>query len=110
MVKTPSRNTDGWQGSAALAVLRCTVGYMLRCRVLGHRFRFTSERETMSWQCQRGCEAGGAKRYASAEDARRYAEAFDKEDRDDLGRRAPLVGLLPLRLIRALRQRRKSDR
>ncbi|GAA3469905.1 hypothetical protein GCM10018965_044580 [Nonomuraea roseola] len=83
-------------------------GYMLRCRVLGHRFRFTSERETMSWQCQRGCESGGTKRYASAEDARRYAEAFDKEDRDDLGRRAPLVGLLPLRLIRALRRRRKT--
>ncbi|GAA4519169.1 hypothetical protein [Nonomuraea ferruginea] len=49
-----------------------------------------------------------AKWYASAEDGRRYAEAFDKEDRDDLGRRTPLVGLLPLRLIRALRRRRKT--
>jgi hypothetical protein len=81
---------------------------MLRCRVFGHRFRFEDEGETMRWHCQRDCGAGGAKRYASARDAHRYARAFDKEDRDDLGKRAPLVGLLPLRLVRALR--RKSRR
>jgi hypothetical protein len=78
---------------------------MLRCRLLGHRFRFSSERETMRWQCQRGCGAGGAKSYATAADARRYATALDREDREDLGRRAPLVAGLPLRLVRALRQR-----
>jgi hypothetical protein len=77
----------------------------LRCRLLGHRFRFTSEAETMRWSCARGCGAGGAKRYASADDAQRYARAFDREDRQDLGRRAPLMGLLPLRIARALTRR-----
>jgi hypothetical protein len=82
---------------------------MLRCRVLGHRFRFTSQGDTMSWTCGRGCGAGGAKRYGSAEDAERYARAFDREDREDLGRHAPLVGLFPLRLIRAARRRRRRS-
>jgi hypothetical protein len=78
----------------------------LRCRLLGHRFRFTSDGDTMRWSCRRGCGAGGSKRYASPEDAARYASALDREDRSDLGRRAPLVGLLPLRLWRAWRGRR----
>jgi hypothetical protein len=78
---------------------------MLSCRLLGHRYRFSSEGDTMSWQCERGCGAGGAKRYETAEDARRFARAFDREDRDDLGRRAPAVGLFPLRLFRAARRR-----
>jgi hypothetical protein len=78
---------------------------MLRCKTLGHRFRFTSEGETMRWDCARGCGAGGSKRYATAVDAARYARAFDREDREDLGRRAPLVGLFPLRLLRAWRRR-----
>ena len=60
----------------------------------------------MRWTCERGCGAGGEKRYASAADARRYAAAFDREDREDLGRRAPLIGLLPLRIFRALRRSR----
>jgi hypothetical protein len=78
---------------------------MLRCRVLGHRFRFTADGTSMRWECQRGCGAGGCKRYPAAQDARRYARAFDREDRRDLGRRAPLVGLLPLRIARKLRRR-----
>jgi hypothetical protein len=82
---------------------------VLRCRVLGHRYRFTAHGEVMSWTCSRGCGAGGAKRYASASDAGRYARAFDREDRDDLGRRAPLIGLLPLRMGARLRRRRRSD-
>jgi hypothetical protein len=61
----------------------------------------------MRWECRRGCGAGGSKRYGTAEDAARYARAFDREDRDDLGKRAPLVGLFPLRLARALRRRRR---
>ena len=81
---------------------------MLRCRLLGHRFRFTSDGETMLWRCQRGCGATGAKRYPTAEEALRYARAFDREDRDDLGRRAPLIGLLPLRIVRAVRARRRA--
>jgi hypothetical protein len=75
---------------------------MLSCRVLGHRFRFVSEGATMRWTCERGCGAGGSKRYETARDAERYARAFDVEDRAQLGRRAP-VGLFPLRAARALR-------
>jgi hypothetical protein len=78
---------------------------MLVCRVLGHRFRFRAEGETMLWECQRGCGAGGSKGYPTAQEATRYAKAFDREDRDAIGRRAPLVGLFPLRLYRALRRR-----
>ena len=59
----------------------------------------------MRWRCARGCGAGGEK-HTRTEEARRYARAFDREDREDLGRRAPLVGLFPLRLLRALRERR----
>ena len=61
----------------------------------------------MLWECERGCGAGGSKDYATAQEAARYASAFDREDRTDLGRRAPLVGLFPLRLYRSLRDRRR---
>ena len=80
---------------------------MLQCRLLGHRYRFSSEGTTMRWACERGCGAGGEKRYATAGEAAQYARAFDREDRQDLGRRAP-VGLLPLRLIRGLVHRRRK--
>ncbi|MDX6692222.1 MAG: hypothetical protein QOG15_3679 [Solirubrobacteraceae bacterium] len=80
----------------------------LRCRLLAHRFRFTSDGDTLRWACERdGCDAGGAKRYDSARAAARFAAAFDVEDRRDLGRRAPL-GLLPLRLWRAWRRRGRA--
>ena len=78
---------------------------MLRCRLLGHRYRFASEAEAMQWQCERGCGATGSKRYPTPEDAQRYADAFDRRDQDTLGRRAP-VGLTPLRLWRLIRRRR----
>lgn len=58
----------------------------------------------MRWACDRGCGAAGAKTYASAADAQRYAQAFDHEDRADLGRRTPL-GLLPLALVRLVGRR-----
>ncbi len=54
----------------------------------------------MRWSCARECGAGGAKLYPTPEQAAHYARALDREDRDDLGRRAPLIGLLPLRLWR----------
>jgi hypothetical protein len=82
---------------------------VLRCRLLGHRYRFTTEGATMRWACQRCGAVGGEKRYASAADAATYARAFDREDREDLGRRAPYMGLFPLRLARALRQRRRGS-
>jgi hypothetical protein len=78
---------------------------MLRCRLLGHRYRFSSDGATMRWNCQRGCGAGGAKRYPTAQDAGRYARALDREDVEDTGRRAPLFALWPLRITRALRRR-----
>ena len=60
----------------------------------------------MSWPCARGCGALGSKTYADAASARRYVSAFGREDRADLGRRAPLIGLLPLRIAAAVRRRR----
>jgi hypothetical protein len=81
---------------------------VLRCRIGGHRFRFTADGATMTWQCARSCGAGGTKRYPTTADATRYAVALDHEDRADLGRRAPLVGLLPLRLARAIRRARSG--
>ena len=77
----------------------------LACRVLGHRHRFRADGATMTWACGRCGAAGGAKEYGSPEEAARYAAASDREDREDLGRRAPLVAGLPLRLVRALRRR-----
>jgi hypothetical protein len=81
---------------------------MLRCTILGHRFRFWSAGHTMRWTCQRGCGAGGSKRYPTPAQAHRYTVAFDREDRQDLGRRAPLVAGLPLRLARTLVKQRTS--
>ncbi len=83
---------------------------MQRCRVLGHDYRFAATGTTMTWSCERGCGAGGSKEYASAEEASRYARAFDREDTDDLGRRAPLLGMFPLRIARAVAQRRGRSR
>jgi hypothetical protein len=77
----------------------------LSCRVFGHRYRFAADGETMRWACERCGAAGGEKTYASAAEAERYARAFDREDREDLGRRAPLVAGLGLRLFRLLRRR-----
>lgn len=70
------------------------------CRILGHDYSFDSEGHTMRWRCTRGCAAGGSKAYSSAKAAERYATALDRRDTEDLGRRAPLIGLLPLRLWR----------
>ena len=58
----------------------------------------------MTWTCAR-CGSEGTKTYASAEEAARYARAFDREDRSDIGARAPLLGLLPLRVWRLWRRR-----
>jgi hypothetical protein len=85
---------------------------MLSCRVLGHRYGFHAEGHVMIWECERGCGARGAKEYSSAEDAHRYAAAFDRRDTEDMGKRAPLLQLFPLRLWRWARdreQRRAQD-
>jgi hypothetical protein len=84
------------------------VGGMLRCRLLGHRYRFSHEGCTLLWSCPRECGASGHKRYPTVEEAERYARAFDRRDIDSLGRHAPLFGLYPLRLWRAWRDRRRT--
>jgi hypothetical protein len=56
----------------------------------------------MRWDCERGCDAGGSKVYPSADEARRYATGLNRRDNDKVGRRAPLLGLLPLRVFRRL--------
>jgi Arc/MetJ-type ribon-helix-helix transcriptional regulator len=61
----------------------------------------------MTWSCERGCGSGGSKEYASAAEAARYAVALDREDRAELGRRAPFLGLFPLRLWWNLRNRHR---
>jgi hypothetical protein len=79
---------------------------MASCRVVGHRWRFSAEGEVMRWECERGCGASGSKRYPSAEQAARYARAFDREDREATGRR-PLLSMLPLRLAQKMAERRR---
>ena len=78
---------------------------MLGCRIVGHSARFSAAGSTMSWHCDRCGAELGTKTYASEASARRYAQAFDRRDSDDLGRRAPLLGMLPLRLWRRLKER-----
>jgi hypothetical protein len=51
---------------------------MVRCRALGHRYRFAASGVEMRWSCARCGHEGGVKRYATAEEARRYAAAFDR--------------------------------
>lgn len=75
-----------------------------RCVLVGHRYRFVADGTTMRWSCARGCPGGGERRYATAAEALRYAEALDRDPIDELGRRAPL-GLFPLRIARWWRRR-----
>jgi hypothetical protein len=83
----------------------------LACRIFGHDYAFTAEGTTMRWSCVRECGAGGgSKEYGTPSQAARYARAFDRKDTDDLGRRAPLFGLFPLRMARALKERVARDR
>jgi len=79
---------------------------VLRCTLLGHRYRFRADGATMTWACECCGAPGGSKDYASSEEAATFARGLDREDREDLGRRPPLVALLPLRVWRAFRDRR----
>jgi hypothetical protein len=74
------------------------------CRIFGHQPLFRADGRTMRWACERCGRAAGAKEYQNTADARRYAVAFNKRDADNLGKRAPLIGLLPLRLWRRFRR------
>jgi hypothetical protein len=75
------------------------------CRLIGHSPDFTADGSTLRWSCRRCGSETGSKHYATAAEAQRYAAAFNRRDSDDLGRRAPLVGLFPLRLWRRWRSR-----
>lgn len=75
----------------------------LRCRALKHHFRFSTDGPVMRWHCTR-CPEAGEKRYGSAGDAARYARAFDLEPWHEQARRAPLLGMFPVRLARVIRQ------
>jgi hypothetical protein len=72
------------------------------CRVYGHRPRFWAEGSTLRWECDRDCDHGGCREYATDDDARRLAVALDVEDRDKLGTRS-LLSMAPLRLARRRR-------
>ena len=82
---------------------------MLGCRVFGHRYRFRAEGATMRWSCERGCGAGGEKEYPTAEEASHFARAFDFDERGSTGKRAPLFGLMPLRIGRMLIDRVRRE-
>jgi hypothetical protein len=77
---------------------------VIACTVFGHRPVFDADDATMRWHCYRCGGQAGSKTYRSAADAQRYAAAFNRRDDDDLGKRAPLLGLLPLRLWRLLKR------
>ena len=98
---------DGRAHTAAVASPATTgrAGVTLRCRVFGHRYRFSARGAVMRWECQRDCGAGGSKTYPSPAAAHHYASAFDREDRDQLGRRAPLLGMFPLRIWHKIHKR-----
>ncbi|WP_431236770.1 hypothetical protein ACQ86B_17790 [Mycolicibacterium aichiense] len=74
------------------------------CRMLGHRMVFTNDGPVLHFHCERGCGTTGYKTYPSEAHAARYSKAFNRRDSDDLGKRAPLIGLLPLRLWRMIRR------
>lgn len=82
----------------------------VKCKVFGHDPSFWAEGNTMRWSCARGCgEADGFKTYGSAAEAERYASVLDTRDNADLGKRAPLLGLLPLRIWRWYKNRNRNQ-
>lgn len=81
----------------------------ISCRIFGHPPRFRADGNTMRWECARGCaDGGGAKTYPSSEHAARFSAAFNRRDADRIGERAPLLGMLPLRLWRMWKHRRTA--
>lgn len=81
-----------------------------KCVVAGHRIRFRTRDRTMTWGCEWCGGQTGSKTYESAAAASKYARAFDHRDSQDTGKRAPLLGMFPLRLWRFLRDRRGASR
>ena len=65
-----------YQARETLNPCRRYRGVVVACRLLGHRYRFRAEGETMRWECARDCGASGEKVYATAEEANRYRGAW----------------------------------
>lgn len=61
----------------------------------------------MVWECERCGLHQGSKTYASSAEAHNYATAFNRRDTDDVGRRAPFLGMFPLRIWNRLRGRKR---
>ena len=80
----------------------------LSCRLLDHRHRFRSEGAATTWACERGCGPAAPRSTPRPAPAAHYAAAFDRPASGDLGRKAPLLGMFPLRVWRWLRQRREG--
>lgn len=59
----------------------------------------------MTWACSRCGAEGGSKTYATAEEAQRYARAFDRPD-SSRSTSHPTPSVLPLALLRRLRRGR----
>ncbi len=81
-----------------------------QCRVLGHRFAFRAEGRSLVWECTRDCGTRHSKEYATAAEASRYARAFQTRPGENLGERAPLIGMFPLRLWHRLRRGGRQGR
>ncbi len=76
----------------------------LTCRVFGCRWRFSAEEAELHWWCARGCPSGGAKTYASTEQASMMANAMNREPRGP----ANILAILGGTLHREPRQRDPS--
>ncbi len=51
---------------------------LLRCRLLGHRWDFFTERRDVVWSCLRCADAGGRRTYPDARQARYHAAYFNR--------------------------------
>jgi hypothetical protein len=79
----------------------------MACTVFGHKPEFWTEGSTMRWACERCGLQAGSKTYPSSAEAEHLAAAFNRRDNEDLGKRAPLIGMFPLRLWHRLRSTRR---
>ncbi len=86
---------------------RCSRGarryarLMLLCRLFGHRFRFAGGGGDDALALPARLRSRRRQALRERPGRQPLRPSLRQGDRDDLGRRAPLVGLLPLRLARA---------
>lgn len=53
----------------------------LTCRIFDHDWVFETQGPRMVWWCRRGCGEGGERIYDTPQEARRYARAFNGNER-----------------------------